>query len=1172
MPQANGPEFTARSTTFTGQAAGWDFRLVQFEKIPNSTQRKALEQTGIQFVEYLPHNAYLMAFPAGYAPANLREAGIRAVVEMTPEMKTHPLLIERPLPAWSQRPDQKAAVVITWYPQIDPARVLPLIAGNAEVVKVNEMFHTLELIIPESEILTYAANPAVQYIEPCDPDPQPENYTGRTLHRSSSIATEAAFSAGRKYNGNGVNVGMGDDGPIGPHLDYHGRTDQTNVILNNGNHGDHVAGTIMGSGNLNPLHRGMAYGAFLYVYSVWDAVNFSPLTHANDQVMITSTSYSNGCNAGYTSFARTADQTTRQNPTLFHVFSAGNDGTSDCGYGAGANWGNVTGGVKVGKNVIAVANVTSGGVVVNSSSKGPAADGRIKPEVSAKGTDVTSPVDENQYATFTGTSMACPGVSGTSAQLYQAYRDLNSGNDPDAALIKGLLMNCATDAGNPGPDFKYGYGIINALSAVKTLEDNRYLKAQVDQGDTNLHTITVPAGVAQLKIMVNWTDFEGSAGASVALVNNLDMQVIDPSQTVFNPWVLDHSPSATALDMPATRSVDNLNNMEQVTIDAPAAGTYQIQIAGKAVPQGPQDYFVLYEMLDSSITLTYPIGGEPFRPGETEIIRWDAFGTWGTFDGEYSLDGGATWNSLFTAGPANSRQYAWQVPQGATGDARIRLTRGSYSDMGEGPFSVIGVPSSLQVYRSCPNYAVLKYNPVSGATGYEASMLGAKYMDSTAVSGADTVVINGLSANQSYWFSVKATGPNNAVGRRAIAIQKTPGIFNCLEPNDLEVTQLIAPVNGSIQSCTNPTNMPVRMEIKSQSPNDMTNFQVSYKFDNGSVVTETYTDTLHGYDTDIYTFTTATISPSTGSHNLVAWCNVSTDLYRANDTVTTNFQVINTSQVKTLPYAQNFEAFPNCSVQTNCEGTTCNLIDGWSNESNGTGDDIDWRVNSGNTASTGTGPSMDHNPGTAFGRYLYLEASNCFEKEGYVISPCIDLTTAIEPELSFWFHLYGAAMGDLHVDIYADGAWTIDATTMMGSNWFDIWWERKIDLQPWAGKIINVRWRGITGTDYTSDMAIDDINFTETFVGTNPNQLASPVKVYPNPSAGIFSLEMEGIQGNSLELSVMDMQGRILMQKNPSFQGDKYYGRIDLSAYPAGIYSLSVMVDGKRFTKKLSRL
>ena len=84
----------------------------------------------------------------------------------------------------------------------------------------------------------------------------------------------------------------------------------------------------------------------------------------------------------------------------------------------------------------------------------------------------------NIYYSTSGTSMACPAVSGTLALLHEAYRDLNSGSNANSGLLKCLLLNTADDIGNPGPDFTHGYGEVNAFKAIKALEQGRYFLHQ----------------------------------------------------------------------------------------------------------------------------------------------------------------------------------------------------------------------------------------------------------------------------------------------------------------------------------------------------------------------------------------------------------------------------------------------------------------------------------------------------------------------------------------------------------------------------------------------------------------------------------------------------------------------------------------------------------------------
>ncbi|MEM9023218.1 MAG: S8 family serine peptidase, partial [Bacteroidota bacterium] len=776
---------------------------IQFHTIPTDEQRAVLAGQGIRLLEYLPKRAYVASLPQGFDRQQLVAANVRSVVSPDRDFKLHPLLEGQQLPAWALKEKGQIDLNVNMYTDLDPNGVIPrLKARGYEVLKRHDHSHYVELRVPIASLDDVVDLPYISFVEPIAEPGEPENYTARTQHRSNII--NADHANGMHYDGSGVAVMMQDDGDIGPHIDYTGRIGQF-TDGNNGDHGDHVGGTIFGAGNLNPTTRGMATGADLYVY--WAAQQGYPgfdsiPSHYNSLgIRITSTSYSDGCNAGYTNRARTMDIQTNSFSSLLHVFSAGNNGFSDCSYGAGAGWGNVTGGHKVGKNVITVANLDLNDNISGSSSRGPAHDGRIKPDVSAKGSSVFSTSDPNTYVFKSGTSMSCPGTSGTMAQLYHAYRDINAGTDPDGGLMKAIMLNTCEDLGNEGPDFTFGWGRINALRAVETIQNQTYMTGTVSQGGSNTHTINVPNGAKQLRVMVYWTDPQASVNASTALVNNLDMTLTDPASNTTLPWLLDFTPTVASLSAPATHGVDSVNNMEQVVIDDPAMGAFTVTVNGTGVPQGPQDYWVVYELITDRITLTYPIGGEPFVPGEVEKIRWDALGDSGTFALEYSLDNGVSWTMINNAVSGSVRFLNWTVPQALTGEAMVRITRGANTDDSDAAFSIIGVPNTVSIDFGCPDSFRVSWTPVTGATAYEVSMLGAKYMDSIGVSTTTSFIVTGVNPLTEYWVAVKALGPQNAIGRRTVAIRKLPGTFNCPLTDDIELTLISSPLNQGFQSC-----------------------------------------------------------------------------------------------------------------------------------------------------------------------------------------------------------------------------------------------------------------------------------------------------------------------------------------------------------------------------------
>src|SRR5690606_18150660 len=134
------------------------------------------------------------------------------------------------------------------------------------------------------------------------------------------------------------------------------------------------------------------------------------------------------------------------------------------------------------KNNLVVANanpfVNSGGFLVNtvinsSSSQGPSDDGRIKPDIAGDGTNVYSTYNSNNssYATLSGTSMASPNVSGSLLLLQEYYYQLHE-NYMRSSTIKGLVCHTAIDPGTPGPDAKFGWGLLDARESAVTLSNS----------------------------------------------------------------------------------------------------------------------------------------------------------------------------------------------------------------------------------------------------------------------------------------------------------------------------------------------------------------------------------------------------------------------------------------------------------------------------------------------------------------------------------------------------------------------------------------------------------------------------------------------------------------------------------------------------------------------------
>ena len=189
------------------------------------------------------------------------------------------------------------------------------------------------------------------------------------------------------------------------------------------------------------------------------------------------------------------------------------------------------------------------------------------------------------------------------------------------------------------------------------------------------------------------------------------------------------------------------------------------------------------------------------------------------------------------------------------------------------------------------------------------------------------------------------------------------------------------------------------------------------------------------------------------------------------------------SQISSFPYLEDFETFNTCAGSCN---STCmlpvsgNPLNDWLNVS---GEGAEWTVDVGGTSSSSTGPSVDYTLGTSAGKYLYLESSSpCSPSITALLqSPSLDLSGVSAMNMVFAYHMYGATMGTLSVDVSTDGGgtWIPNLWTLTGDQG-DVWYADTVSLGAFAGNSnVIVRFRGVTGSSFTSDMAIDQVSFYE---------------------------------------------------------------------------------------------
>lgn len=493
------------------------------------------------------------------------------------------------------------------------------------------------------------------------------------------------------------------------------------------NHATDMATIAAGAGNSFITGRGVAKAATITSSDFADVLPDADESYQELGVSIQNHSYGTQIESFYGVQAAAFDQSANANLKLLHVISSGNQGlAADTAgtYEGLSGFANITGNFKMAKNIITVGSVDTVGRPVSFASKGPAYDGRVKPELVA-------------YSTA-GSSNSAALVSGVVTLLQQAYFN-QFGEIPSASLIKALLINSARDQHSPRVDFQTGYGSVDAYRALKELNAGHYFSGSVTTGENPNFQIEVPANAVNLKVTVVWNDPAAAPNSNIALINDLDIELTDGS-TTWQPWVLNTSANADQLALPATRGTDQLNNIEQVTVENPAAGTYTISITGTDVPQGPQEFYIAYQWdLTGRFEWTYPTSTDnmPYDGETGTYFRWESTLAASTGTLEYSINKGISWNTISSSADLSKGHLRWLAPE-INSPAIARMNAGGdyyYTDT----FS-ISRPVRLEVGFNCTDSVLIQWPQVANASQYRVLTLGEKFLEEIELT-ADTAAI-----------------------------------------------------------------------------------------------------------------------------------------------------------------------------------------------------------------------------------------------------------------------------------------------------------------------------------------------------------------------------------------------------------------------------------------------
>ena len=591
-------------------------------------------------------------------------------------------------------------------------------------------------------------------------------YVG-TFNRNAAISTgadvlRAPAPVGRGLNGqfadkSRLNLGIWDAGWVrSTHQEFGSRVTYGDDAGIFDDHGTHVGGTMVASGVVERA-MGMAPAAALLTHD-WnfDMIEMaaSGAAAATDTDLLPISNHSYGIISGssdmgvYETYASELDATAYALPYYLSFWSAGNDQGRLRVYNG---FQSVTH-HSLSKNVMTVGAVEDAmlqgerapfkALMSDFSSWGPTDDGRIKPDVVANGVTLYSPVATGNAAydgTYSGTSMASPNAAGTAAQSVQLFvREF--AELPRADLLKALIIHTADDLGSPGPDYQYGWGLVNGVEAAELIEAEKASPNTIflEGALASVAPPTTPPsyskfsqtffwdGLSPIKATLVWIDPAGvpesdSNSRAPNLVHDLDLSITAPDgSTVHRPFVMPFVDDWTygKMSAPAVEGRNKTDNVEQILI-APTratAGQYTLEVSvtgdlvEPAVSPAQAFHVVLTGAgttppnLPPTVSLSAPLDGASFLPGDpvslsaaaqdANGIRSVAFYAGGArvADGVFDSASGL-YTNVWTPPTSSAAARLWRISARAVDDAILPATNASSSNL-------------IEVYYPLPGQAV----------------------------------------------------------------------------------------------------------------------------------------------------------------------------------------------------------------------------------------------------------------------------------------------------------------------------------------------------------------------------------------------------------------------------------------------------------------------------------
>ncbi|HVV01188.1 MAG TPA: S8 family serine peptidase [Verrucomicrobiae bacterium] len=635
LPQKSGKASGATARAGSGGASVLASRasglcLVQMKGPLSDEDRLALKTMGVDLLRYVPKDAFVARLNGMTLSAVQSLPFVNWAGEYAARHKLHPALAPNSPARLAAKPLSIAVLLAPRLAAADVAKVKGLLS-NARQQSSLRAGTVLRGLVSPSQLETLAASDSVLWIEPSRPMKLVDEVSSK-LVAGDGGQPGVLLPETHGYDGSGVTVAVADSGlnngdAATMHPDLLGRTPaffyygNLTDAADEHSHGTHVAGIIAGNGATGETDEngalyglGVAPGASIIAQRIFDAdgnyeapPSYESLTRDATRAgaVIGSNSWGDDTQGAYDLSAMEFDELVRDADALalgdqqyILEFSAGNAGPASQTLDSPATAKNViaTGASENDREDLLIYD-DGPDSMADFSSRGPCADGRIKPDVVAPGTWIASlqsqsasdiyawePID-SWYQYQGGTSQAGPHASGAAAVFYQYYRQTHAGSPPSPALVKAALINSAVDifggAGfAPAPNNDEGWGRVS----LEPFFDSSLGFDFVDQTELLTNSavferhLIVGSADEPLKVTLAYTDVPGFPGAARALVNDLDLEVVAPDGTLYRGNQFQDGES-----IPNAAASDALNNVEGVFLSSPIAGQYTIRVRARSV-------------------------------------------------------------------------------------------------------------------------------------------------------------------------------------------------------------------------------------------------------------------------------------------------------------------------------------------------------------------------------------------------------------------------------------------------------------------------------------------------------------------------------------------------------------------------------------------------------------